>query len=208
MAAAQSKGQSGTANQPGVVLPRAFEYAAIRQSRAARGSKTVGQIKVSLQFVLGDYRCRGLLEFVQHCRTSTKAAIHDHRRPPTGWYQMVSGPVAAFWKQSVAANETPLIRLAFAKGEPTYLLTLINIKGQATMGKGVGVEPGTRIITSGRLCNTICGGVSTAALLTSSLEEFLGHRHVRTAETASAGVRRMLTKPLAVQSALDRASNR
>jgi hypothetical protein len=34
-----------------------------------------------------------------------KGRIHDHKRPPKGWYQLVSGPVAAFWKQRVAMVE-------------------------------------------------------------------------------------------------------
>jgi len=62
---------------------------------------------VSLQFVRGGYDAQDYWSLVQHCRksapadplTGTPGVVNDHRRPPNGWYQLVSGPVAAFWKQ-------------------------------------------------------------------------------------------------------------
>jgi hypothetical protein len=56
----------------------------------------------SLQFVLGDYNNEDYWSLVQHCRQSLRAdpakgqkeVVNDHKRPPTGWYQMVAGPVA------------------------------------------------------------------------------------------------------------------
>ncbi|SRR5712692_3983659 len=30
--------------------------------------------------------------------------VRNHRCPPTGWYELVVGPVAAFWTQRVAMN--------------------------------------------------------------------------------------------------------
>lgn len=52
----------------------------------------------SLQFILGDDRSLDFWSLVQHCRQGG-----DHRRANGGpWYDVVSGPVAAMWKQRVA----------------------------------------------------------------------------------------------------------
>lgn len=59
-----------------------------------------------LSFVLGDYANEDYWSLVQHCRQSTPTAIHDHRRPPKHWYDVVSGPVSAFWSQRVAMADT------------------------------------------------------------------------------------------------------
>lgn len=60
----------------------------------------------SLHFVLGDYNQDRFWSLVHHCRSSTPAAVRTHlhpgRRPPADWYDVVSGPVAAFWQQRVA----------------------------------------------------------------------------------------------------------
>ncbi len=55
----------------------------------------------SLHFVLGKNDNDDYWSFVQHCRQSTSESIHTHGRPPKGWYDMVAGPVAAFWQQRV-----------------------------------------------------------------------------------------------------------
>ncbi|MFO0850844.1 MAG: DUF3990 domain-containing protein [Gemmataceae bacterium] len=62
----------------------------------------------SLAFVRGDYHDDRFWSLVHHCRRSPRppSAPHDHlytgsaRR--TGWYDVVVGPVAAFWQQRVA----------------------------------------------------------------------------------------------------------
>lgn len=59
----------------------------------------------SLHFVLGDTRNERLWSFMHHCRRSTPTAVRDHLHPDpaqAGWYDVVSGPVAAFWQQCVA----------------------------------------------------------------------------------------------------------
>lgn len=70
----------------------------------------------SLQFVLGDYDNEDFWSLVHHCRQSVAAdpaggvteRIHNHKcnqhAGPTrdGWYDIVVGPVAAFWDQRVA----------------------------------------------------------------------------------------------------------
>jgi hypothetical protein len=60
----------------------------------------------SLSFVVGDYFYEDYWSFVQHCRKSTQGAINDHKWNQTGWYDLVSGPVAAFWEQRVAMDDS------------------------------------------------------------------------------------------------------
>lgn len=62
----------------------------------------------SLHFVRGDFDNEDYWSLVQHCRQSVpaagtgKAVIHNHHGPKRGWYDMVTGPVAAFWEQRIA----------------------------------------------------------------------------------------------------------
>lgn len=56
----------------------------------------------SLAFVRGDYDNEDYWSLVQHCRQSVHPHANTHERPRSGWYDMVSGPVAAFWRQRVA----------------------------------------------------------------------------------------------------------
>jgi hypothetical protein len=65
----------------------------------------------SLAFVRGDYQADEYWSFVQHCRASKRrtaastAVVQHHHRDPSGvesWYDLVSGPVAAFWQQKSA----------------------------------------------------------------------------------------------------------
>lgn len=66
----------------------------------------------SLCFVRRDYENDDYWSFVQHCRRSEPGGssgkragvIHDHGRCPGGWYDVVSGPVAAFWEQRVSMD--------------------------------------------------------------------------------------------------------
>lgn len=68
---------------------------------------------LSLHFVLGDYGNEDFWSLVQHCRQSIpedktkgrKEEVHDHKRLPKGWYDLVTGPVAAFWEQRVAMDD-------------------------------------------------------------------------------------------------------
>lgn len=67
----------------------------------------------SLNFVLGNYDNEDYWSLVQHCRQSVPAnpllgrpaVVNDHRRSPDGWYDLVGGPVAAFWKQRAALQD-------------------------------------------------------------------------------------------------------
>jgi hypothetical protein len=68
-----------------------------------------------LSFVRGDYNAEEYWSFVQHCRSSrqatrTKSAIvRHHERDASGnstWYDLVCGPVAAFWMQRSAMLDT------------------------------------------------------------------------------------------------------
>jgi len=64
----------------------------------------------SLSFVLGGHQRHNYWSLVQHCRRSTPGAISDHKGPvtlPDGskWYDVVSGPVAAMWRQRYAMHD-------------------------------------------------------------------------------------------------------
>jgi hypothetical protein len=60
----------------------------------------------SLFFVLGDYDQDRFWSLVHHCRQSTLSSVNTHchpgRKRPDDWYDVVSGPIAAFWPQRVA----------------------------------------------------------------------------------------------------------
>jgi hypothetical protein len=59
----------------------------------------------SLSFVLAGYENEDYWSFVQHCRQSRGKKRNDHRGPVNedgDWYDIVSGPVVADWKQRAA----------------------------------------------------------------------------------------------------------
>jgi hypothetical protein len=79
----------------------------------------------SLAFVRGDYGADAYWSFVQHCRSSGRATksrsavVHDHQRDTSAtptWYDMVSGPVAAFWQQRSAMLGADQIGFHTARG--------------------------------------------------------------------------------------------
>jgi len=55
----------------------------------------------SLHFVLGDYDDERFWSLVQYCRQSPPGMPRTHRHPTRshGWYDVVTGPVADFWRQ-------------------------------------------------------------------------------------------------------------
>jgi hypothetical protein len=71
----------------------------------------------SLAFVLGRYENEDYWSLVQHCRQSrpakrkknNAAIIHDHHGPVSeggySWYDVVSGPVAADWRQRATLQD-------------------------------------------------------------------------------------------------------
>lgn len=100
----------------------------------------------SLHFVRGDYDAEDYWSFVQHCRRSragdpagTPEVVNDHRRAPTGWYQLVCGPVAAFWEQRVSMLGAD--QFSFHEGGTRLLDALVaHGKGQGDDGHG---DPGS-----------------------------------------------------------------
>lgn len=69
--------------------------------------ETIAELN-SLAFVNGDYNSEDYWSFVQHCRQSPVPGIQNHLHPDSsrsGWYDMVTGPVAAFWSQRVAMDD-------------------------------------------------------------------------------------------------------
>jgi hypothetical protein len=70
---------------------------------------------LSLHFVRGDHGNEDYWSLVHHCRQSRPDALNDHRRPPGGWYDVVTGPVAAFWEQRVAMADSDQVSFHTAK---------------------------------------------------------------------------------------------
>ncbi len=90
----------------------------------------------SLAVVLADYHYEDYWSLVQHCRQSTKTAINDHRHPAGGWYDMVSGPVAAFWEQRVAMDDADQFSFHTEKG-----VRLLNALIQEGLKLGINGNP-------------------------------------------------------------------
>lgn len=104
---------TGTGNQPVVLRFRVRRSA----SPSVTGPLDEGLDELtSLAFVLADYHYEDYWSLVQHCRQSTTIAIDDHRHPKGGWYDLVSGPVAAFWEQRVAMHDADQFSFHTDKG--------------------------------------------------------------------------------------------
>lgn len=96
----------GIANRPVVLRFRVPRYGVPGRGRG------LDELN-SLHFVLGNYDNDDYWSFVQHCRqsvpadplTARAALVRDHARPPHGWYDLVSGPVAASWEQRLALQD-------------------------------------------------------------------------------------------------------
>jgi hypothetical protein len=99
----QAKNPTHTGNQPVVLRFRVRRYG-INPRRSAQDDG-MDELR-SLHFVLGNYDYEDYWSLVQHCRASTPASINDHGHPSGGWYDVVSGPVAAFWRQRVAMADS------------------------------------------------------------------------------------------------------
>ena len=134
----QARHPAITGNQPVVLRLRVRRYSVTpRRSKLDDGLDKLR----SLQFVQGAYDNEDYWSLVQHCRQSKPAAqgrlavVHDHKRSPTGWYQMVSGPVAAFWRQRVAMDDAD--QFSFHQGGVSLLQALIDVgKGKGFGGRG------------------------------------------------------------------------
>jgi hypothetical protein len=110
-----------TANQP-VVL----------RFRVSR--KELGRL-MSLHFVLGDYGNEDFWSLAQHCRQSVQGpppVINDHKGPNAGWYDLVTGPVAAFWQQRVAMDDAD--QVSFHTKNATDILNRLIQSGKRKMG--------------------------------------------------------------------------
>jgi hypothetical protein len=136
----QARNPTATGNQPVVLRFRVRRYST--RSRPKKPGKGLDKL-LSLQFVRGDYDSDDFWSLVQYCRksvpanprTGQPAVVHDHKRPPSGWYEMVSGPVAAFWKQRVAMSDAD--QFSFHEGGVDVLQALIDAgKGQGSEGRG------------------------------------------------------------------------
>jgi len=109
-----------------------------------RISRTVLAELQSLSFVRGDYAADEYWSFVQHCRASIPAipphpaVVNHHERDKSGlptWYDMVCGPVAAFWQQRRAMLDTD--QYSF---HTSAAATMLNNVLAATRGSDYDVE--------------------------------------------------------------------
>jgi len=131
----QARNPSKTGNQPVVLRFRVPRFS----TTGIQGLDTLR----SLHFVIGDYANADYWSLVQHCRLSVpgdkKKGIveveQNHRCGVNGWYQMVSGPAAAFWRQRVAMNDAD--QFSFHQGGTYVLQGLIDRgkqKGRSKQG--------------------------------------------------------------------------
>lgn len=136
----QSKNPGKTGNQPVVLRFRVRRYGV--QPRTSDLDDGLDKL-LSLQFVLGDYGAEDYWSLVQHCRQSVPAdpskgiieVVHHHERPQTDWYQMVSGPVAAFWQQRVAMDDADQFSF-HADGVNLLNALMTQGKGKGASGNG------------------------------------------------------------------------
>ena len=126
------KGDPKTKNYPVVLRFRVRRYSVSKTSPALDCG--LADLE-SLAFVIGDYNNDDFWSLVQHCRQSTPGNDHDHKKEPSGWYDLVSGPVAAFWDQRVAMDDAD--QFSFHVGGIAILNALIDQgKGKGTNGTG------------------------------------------------------------------------
>jgi hypothetical protein len=67
----------------------------------------------ALVFVRGDFDAEDFWSLVHHCR---KGAL-DHGRSSSGYYDVVYGPVAAFWNQRMIVADADQISFHTARAE-------------------------------------------------------------------------------------------
>jgi hypothetical protein len=99
----RKRNPNGSGNQP-VTLRFRIRRFAVSKNKIATFERGLDKL-VSLAFIIGDYDYEDYWSFVQHCRQSTQANVRNHRRRG-GWYDLVSGPIAAFWDQRVAMDDS------------------------------------------------------------------------------------------------------
>jgi hypothetical protein len=78
-----------------------------------------------IAFVLGDKDQEDYWSLVQHCRQSTPTVVNDHKGPihdgKYNWYDLVYGPVSAFWTQRAALLDSD--QMSFHTKRGAQLLT-------------------------------------------------------------------------------------
>ena len=77
----------------------------------------------TLAFVRGDYDAEDFWSFVFHCR---QGKPYHGRAVGSGWYDVVSGPVAAFWAQRSAMVDSD--QFSFHTPQAAAALTVTNIQ--------------------------------------------------------------------------------
>ena len=137
----QAKNPTATGVQP-VVLRFRFRR---HSTDPVRSDRDRGLDSLNfLDFIRGEYDNEDYWSLVQHCRSSQPAGpggtppenVHNHKRPPGGWYDVVSGPVAAFWDQRVAMADAD--QYSFHTDTAIAILQdlIATGKGRGALGQG------------------------------------------------------------------------
>lgn len=84
----------------------------------------------SLHFVSEAGDGRPFWSLVHHCRQGGAGHLYPGRVPPDDWYDVVSGPVAAFWEQCVAMKDADQCSFHTPAGA-AVLNDLIRVGGDA-----------------------------------------------------------------------------
>ena len=88
----------------------------------------------SLAFVRGHYDYDDYWSLVQHCRQSTTGAIRNHKNTPDdapqscNWFDVVYGPVSAFWLQRAAMADSD--QISFHTQDAALILNQLIATGQ------------------------------------------------------------------------------
>jgi hypothetical protein len=136
----QRKNPAVTGNQPVVLRFRVRRYGV--QPRKSTLEDGLDKL-LSLHFVMGDYNAEDYWSLVQHCRQSVPEdkpngileVVNHHKRAQTDWYEMVSGPVSAFWRQRVAMDDAD--QFSF-HGDGVDLLNALITEGKGKGANGNG----------------------------------------------------------------------
>ena len=129
-----------TGNQPVTLRFRVRRYSLVNPANDLE--QGLGSLE-SLAFVRGHYDNEDFWSLVQHCRQSVPEdkrrgiveVVHDHKKQPGGWYELVSGPVAAFWQQRIAMVDCDQFSF-HADGVRLLNALIMRFKGMGPLGNG------------------------------------------------------------------------
>jgi len=108
---------------PGGLFPCTLQF------KVRREDLTAGSMNFKmLSFISGNYDSEGYWSLVQHCRSggSNQKCVPTTCSEEEQWYDVVTGPAAAFWQQRVAMNDSDQISFHTQRICDTVLNPLID----------------------------------------------------------------------------------